>query len=117
MPVVRHDDRGSGLRGRELSAHWKGARHVCAVVLVLGPRVNQHQVARVDSPLRLFVVERGRVRAAADDVRVTPVVCVATLVGVINLRLDLVLPLRARGDGPSALVPLDAYVNGVLHQA
>src|SRR6185295_8263743 len=64
----------------------------------------------------LLIVKRRRVGAAADDVRVAPVVRVATLVRVVNLGLGLILPLRARGDGLRALVALDAYVYRVLHQ-
>ena len=49
-------------------------------------------------------MERGRVRAAAHNVGIAPVVGVAALVGIVQLGLDLVFPLRTRCDGLRALV-------------
>ena len=112
----QHDVVNLRLRRAELARSREGARHVGRVVVVLGAGVDEDQVVGVDRPLRLLIVERRRVRAAADDIRVAPVVGVAAFVGVVDFGLDLVLPLRARSHGLRPSVPFDADVDGVREQ-
>ena len=61
-------------------------------------------------------MQRRRVCATADDIRIAPVVGVAQLERVGDLRVNLVLPLGSGGDGPRPLVGLNADIDRMLQQ-
>jgi hypothetical protein len=85
-----HDFVDRLLRPGEAAAHRKGSRDVRRVALILAPGVDQQELAVLQLPAVLAVVEHARVRAARDDRRIGDRLRAAPQELVGELRFDLV---------------------------
>ena len=113
------------LRAGEAAAHRKRARDIRRVALVFAARVDQQELAVLQLPAVLAIVQHAGVGAAGDDRRIGDRLRAAAQELVRELRFDLVLvpsdaraihrpPMGARGNGGRAAHQRDLVL--VLHE-